>query len=827
VAKYGSVIYGGSVYGVAPRIEYSVEPMTIEVINFTEVYLTWQPPTGTFSQIRLVRNQVGFPETEEDGVIVWQQTLTPVQIAEGVTAIDVSTVSYRDGEDNETTVQAIKPGGQVYYTIFLFTADKVWVKAGSISDIVPGDHNSLSKAMDFLPKIYTSADQSPMSEVDTSSSLYGFMGGIGFTYDEMLTYTDLIQPSHSALQTPIELIPMQTLGLGLAPEPGIPVKNQKKLVREAYYMYSRKGTHTAVQTYVEALTNYPATITTSQNLLLSVQDSTFYNSVGNWTATNGILTASTDQVPSTSVTTTINGITINPVIDTTYSCKVVASASGSMKLGLTNPITTGAPVTPGTTYTLSAQVKSPTSAGTITPAIYFYDLTGTLIGSAHSGTAHSATSSWSVASVTATSPSSAYSSIATLGTITPGTGYTNGTYTGVTLTTLSGTAPSVSPIATIVVSGNQVASVTLTANGAGVDTTTVLTAPASSIGGTGSGFSVPVASITSYTSGGTYAGIAFSWSASGTYYVDMVCLQSGSSVSYDEARAVDVFVSPNKTNFDKNPSFELFSAGAFPGWTASGSVTLSQSTDVTPLASSGTHSAKVVGTTAWSLTSDTAPVTPGVYYTASIFAKSSAPLHITMNTRNSGGTIQDTYTAVIPGNFTTTISGSSGASTITVADASGVSIGQSVSGTGIGSNAVVTLVSGTTITLSVANTGTVSGTGTFSEPWERYSATFPVPVSTTATTIETVISSPTASTTYLDCAQLEQSPVVTEYFDGSLPTYYGAVWAGTANDSYSYLYYGKPLKLPRLGSTLSNWLTNNTFWRIRSYAGVEYTNLLP
>ena len=90
--------------------------------------------------------------------------------------------------------------------------------------------------------------------------------------------------------------------------------------------------------------------------------------------------------------------------------------------------------------------------------------------------------------------------VATLGTITGGTGYTNGTYTGVVMTLSSGSTAITYPTATIVVSGGAVTTVTLTSNGVGFkDTTTVLTAPAASIGGTGSGFSVPVATLASGT----------------------------------------------------------------------------------------------------------------------------------------------------------------------------------------------------------------------------------------------------------------------------------------------------------------------------------------
>lgn len=62
---------------------------------------------------------------------------------------------------------------------------------------------------------------------------------------------------------------------------------------------------------------------------------------------------------------------------------------------------------------------------------------------------------------------------------------------------------------------------------------------------------------------------------------------------------------------------------------------------------------------------------------------------------------------------TTTITGSSGAATITVGSATGLAVGMAVSGTGIGTNARIVNINGTTITLSVNNSGAVSGTGTF------------------------------------------------------------------------------------------------------------------
>jgi hypothetical protein len=82
--------------------------------------------------------------------------------------------------------------------------------------------------------------------------------------------------------------------------------------------------------------------------------------------------------------------------------------------------------------------------------------------------------------------------ILTLNTLVGGTLYTNGTYNGVALTGGTGTGAT----ANIVVSGGAVTSVTLVSGGSGYDVTEILSAAAATIGGTGSGFSIRVATTT-------------------------------------------------------------------------------------------------------------------------------------------------------------------------------------------------------------------------------------------------------------------------------------------------------------------------------------------
>lgn len=83
-----------------------------------------------------------------------------------------------------------------------------------------------------------------------------------------------------------------------------------------------------------------------------------------------------------------------------------------------------------------------------------------------------------------------YKTIATLGSVTGGSGYTNGTYTGVSLTGGTGTGAK----ATIVVASGAVTTVTITDGGEGYTVADALSA-ATSVIGSGTSFSVPVATL--------------------------------------------------------------------------------------------------------------------------------------------------------------------------------------------------------------------------------------------------------------------------------------------------------------------------------------------
>ena len=224
------------------------------------------------------------------------------------------------------------------------------------------------------------------------------------------------------------------------------------------------------------------TITVGQSLLgLGLAAETVITALG--TGTGGVgtyvinisQTITAENMDSAAVASTLT----SSISGTTLT---VTATSGTLYPGQTIQ---GAGVTAGTIIT-SLGSGTVLSQSIATPGTgYAVNDTVTVLGGVYGTTP----ATYTVASVTV--------GAATLGTITGGTIYTNGTYNNVQTTYVSGATATTYPTVNVVVSGAKVTSVTIVTPGTGFTATgTVLTVAAASIGGTGSGFSVPVATLT-------------------------------------------------------------------------------------------------------------------------------------------------------------------------------------------------------------------------------------------------------------------------------------------------------------------------------------------
>jgi hypothetical protein len=364
--------------------------MGINVIQFNQVFVIWQLPTGDFTRFRVVRNQNAWPETSEDGVIIYEQNSLDGSSLEG----SVAASSFLDGVDNPNEIP-LNEGRNVYYRVFLYTNENIWVRAGQIADIVPKNTGAITKMMDLLPRVLTSSVLSPLGVIDEASDLYKFLDGLAFSYEQMLTEIALARPSQSVDSSNYNTIPGEVLNVGLNPEPNLPVLRQRALIREAIPLYKSKGTTLGVAGYAESLTGFAPTVTVSPNLMLTIQDSTFYGNTGRWVPTNATISSTDEMIPDNS----------DKSIDLVYTLKVIAATtSASISLGLNAPITQGIPINPSTEYVYRANIKCPASGGA-TLKVEYYDKDGTVISNVTQ--AISATNSWQTVSKTNTSPSNA------------------------------------------------------------------------------------------------------------------------------------------------------------------------------------------------------------------------------------------------------------------------------------------------------------------------------------------------------------------------------------------------------------------------------------
>lgn len=409
MSKYGSVLYNQSVYGQKSRLAFSVEPFSAIALDYTTVTLSWSSPIGEYTAFKIVRNQDGFSETVEDGVVIYEE----FGIDDTTGAVSISTLN--DGIDNPLT-PALVGGKFSYYQVWILkSSDKVWYPAGNAYTLIPSQHPTYGpskltlqtthdKVMNLLPRVYTSTSHSPVDEVTSDSDLYRFMQGFSFTIDELLSMADSLLPDYTGSKTSPTIITSQADQLGLTREPTVSIKHQKRMIREALYMYSRKGTALSASTLVESLTGYDSRLSVSSNLMLSTSDSSFTKSLGFWIPVGDCQILIDDVTPVTSESLTI---------DKVYSGKVVVGTAGAKVVnGEDYPVTRGIPVTAGVEYKLSFYSIIASSTGDVIPSISWYDYTGSLI-STSIGTGVTATTTWDSNDFTATAPSDAtYASIA-------------------------------------------------------------------------------------------------------------------------------------------------------------------------------------------------------------------------------------------------------------------------------------------------------------------------------------------------------------------------------------------------------------------------------
>jgi hypothetical protein len=404
MAKYGELVYGTGVkYGEASRNTLTAEPLSSAAIDYQTVDVYWAKPSGAYSAFRIVRNQTAFPETEEDGKVVYEWYV-PQSGPE-----DRSATPFKD------TGSSLVSGRFVYYRAWLLVlASGEWIPAGQTFTLLPSRHldknsklissDTHDRFMSYFPRVLVTETNSSVDEInktynplkdasgaEQNSLISTFFQGFSFTVDEFMTFAEKILPTPSMADSSPSILALQSLQVGMPLDPQGTTREQKRLVRNAVKMYKSKGTVKSLSEFSEAMTGFAPTLTPTPNLLLSVQDSTFNlpswfeGSVGMWIPGDDItLSVDSTQAPATEVYS----------LDNIFTGKIVsASTNTTLELGTDYPITRGIPVTEGKYYQLSLYTQSLSGTAKITPTINWFDKDGAFISSA-SGSDITAGTSW-------------------------------------------------------------------------------------------------------------------------------------------------------------------------------------------------------------------------------------------------------------------------------------------------------------------------------------------------------------------------------------------------------------------------------------------------
>ena len=837
MSRYGLSYYGVATYDSEPaRLSYNVSPMSATALTYSTVLVTWQKTLGDFTDYRLVRNQDHFPESQEDGVVIWATTST---IGTGVQTIT-------DGDVGATLgavagVPGVTYGKFVYYRMWLKTPVGIWLPAGDAYALVPQPHSihtpegvelksTHGKFMDMLPRVYTSASGSPIDEVDLTSDLSTFLKPFSFALDEAMTFSDLILPDFSGGTTSPSLLPLQAHELGIKYDSTLNLTAQKSLIRDAIYTYGIKGTKKGVEVFSEDLTGFSPTVSVSPNLFLSLQDSTFYKqSVGNWNflGTNGSFTAQNTVIPKTYTGTS------TAVVDSENTGKVVVGTVGSkITNGISSGVDTAIPVLAGKTYSFSFDISTSATSGTnqVTPAIVWYDSKGAIISASPMvlvpQTVTNATGTvpnWSTLSMTATAPGryadiSAAVVTSSVATLTVSTGHPFSVGDSVTIDLLdSGNSVALALEGTKTVTATTTTSISFATTAVDILSTDIL--------GTAYAVLYPADTATTATSGtGSVATITTS-SAHGLIVGTPVTVTGVTPVGYRGTYIVTAVPSTTQFSFASSTTGSQTVAGKV--WTsetaavyAGVSLTFGsavtyyvdrfQFADTSIAASSYYNEARAV-TIFCNPTKINLIPNPNFKTDITGWAASgSATL-----TRDTGFAYQDTASlkvvtgaAIDVGAYNNTAAGAVSTGNYTA----------SVWVNGTAGNKValdfIELTSG-----SVEVGRTTSSDLVLTGAWQRISVTRAI---TTGTLAWLLIKSreTTAQTFYVDGVQLELGVSATDYFDGSFPSAFGAGYIGGTAPAASYIYTNKDSKMKKLVAQAPSVLPVNTAYIVKTYSGI-------
>lgn len=319
-------------------VTYSAAPMTANAWSSPDIDIdnprfsisvSWTWPTqGPWTRFRLVRTVRSPVARVEEGSVVLDTAFAEYDDY----GLDGAPV-FRDGERPGTSQP--DPGEWVYYTAFVLDNYRVWNPAGFVYEISPVNSGWSTRLPNLLPGAATAIDQGLMHPPDQASDVVQFLQGPAAFLDMLVTKAEAAQYFWDPVKAPPQAVPH------IAKSWGYPYNNVVGMGRSREALralrYPTQGSLASVARIASAATGGEVAVEISNNLMLTVDDSSFENgtiATTHWTPTAGLTVKDLAQVPG--------AVVVPPNVKVRYCLYV--SATGKYYCGAADPLSYGIPI---------------------------------------------------------------------------------------------------------------------------------------------------------------------------------------------------------------------------------------------------------------------------------------------------------------------------------------------------------------------------------------------------------------------------------------------------------------------------------------------------
>ena len=400
MATYGIDYYGDVYYGSNSKVNFNATNFVAKPYTYLTIQLTWDPPTGAWDYMRLIRNSYGFSVTPDDGDILFDL------------ANNVAPSFYLDRGQTPNNI-GLKPAQPYYYTIFVRDSNTgLWRIAGNAIGISVKDYNTATTMYNYLPTILTSTIPYDTYLESNNDFFKRFLKLFAFQLDTYKSQTENVTNRYDVTNLHGALIPTFMEEFGLKYEPNLGLKQSRIFLRNISLLNQSKGTKQGLNEFIKAYAGYDNVVTLGKNIMLDFNDSSFEQSIGSWASVDNATLARHSKTDSPTIAP-YNEPSSHPNFPNVQNAtlQVTATTTGNVTIALSgdNPIHYGIPVSASTAYTFTGYAKAGATGRAVSAQIYWYDRNGVALTPSSSGsTTNDTTSSWTRFTTSVTSPANAF-----------------------------------------------------------------------------------------------------------------------------------------------------------------------------------------------------------------------------------------------------------------------------------------------------------------------------------------------------------------------------------------------------------------------------------